>query len=132
VNNLNDGMAWGLFPIVFAAAGMSLRQVAVLAAIYPATWSIGQLVTGAISDRSGRQPLIVAGMWIQAVGIVIIALASTFAAFAAGSLLLGIGTAMVYPTLIAAVGDVAHPSWRAAAVLTIAALTFASETCQQH
>jgi MFS family permease len=116
VNNLNDGMAWGLLPIVFTAAGMSLRQVAVLAAIYPMTWSIGQLVTGAVSDRSGRRPLIVAGMWIQAIGIGIIALTSTFAAFAAGSVLLGVGTAMVYPTLLAAVGDVAHPSWRASAV----------------
>jgi MFS family permease len=116
VNNLNDGMAWGLFPIVFTAAGMSLRQVGVLAAVYPVTWSIGQLVTGAISDRSGRRPLIVSGMWIQAIGIVVIALTSTFAAFATGSVLLGVGTAMVYPTLLAAVGDVAHPSWRASAV----------------
>jgi MFS family permease len=88
----------------------------VLAAVYPVTWSIGQLVTGAISDRSGRRPLIVSGMWIQAIGIVVIALTSTFAAFATGSVLLGVGTAMVYPTLLAAVGDVAHPSWRASAV----------------
>jgi MFS family permease len=116
VNNLNDGMAWGLLPIVFAAAGMDLRQVGVLAAIYPVTWSVCQLLTGALSDRSGRRPLVVSGMWTQAIGIAIIALASTFSGFAFGSVLLGIGTAMVYPTLLAAVGDVAHPSWRASAV----------------
>jgi MFS family permease len=116
VNNLNDGMAWGLLPIVFASAGMTLRQIGVLAAVYPVTWSIGQLLTGAISDWSGRRPLIVFGMWTQAFGIGVIAFATAFAGFALGSVLLGVGTAMVYPTLLAAVGDVAHPSWRAAAV----------------
>ena len=116
VNNLNDGMAWGLFPLVFAAAGMNLAQVGMLAAIYPATWGITQLVTGALSDRSGRKPLIVWGMWVQAVGIGVVTLAQTFAGFVAGAVLLGIGTAMVYPTLLAAIGDVAHPSWRASAV----------------
>jgi len=116
VNNLNDGMAWGLFPLVFAAAGMSLRQVGLLAAIYPATWGVGQLVTGALSDRAGRKGLIVWGMWTQAIGIAAIGITSTFAGFASGAVLLGIGTAMVYPTLLAAVGDVAHPSWRASAV----------------
>lgn len=116
VNNLNDGMAWGLFPLVFAAAGMDLAQVGLLAAIYPATWGFGQLVTGALSDRTGRKPLIVWGMWIQAAGIGVVTLAHAFAGFAAGAVLLGIGTAMVYPTLLAAIGDVAHPSWRASAV----------------
>jgi MFS family permease len=116
VNNLNDGMAWGLFPLVFAAAGMNLAQVGMLAAIYPATWGLAQLVTGALSDRSGRKPLIVWGMWVQAAGIAVVALAQTFAGFVAGAVLLGIGTAMVYPTLLAAIGDVAHPSWRASAV----------------
>ena len=116
VNNLNDGMAWGLFPLVFAAAGMNLAQVGLLAAIYPATWGFAQLVTGALSDRTGRKPLIVSGMWIQASGIGVVALVHTFAGFAAGSVLLGIGTALVYPTLLAAIGDVAHPSWRASAV----------------
>jgi MFS family permease len=116
VNNLNDGMAWGLFPLVFATAGMDLAQVGLLAAIYPGTWGLGQLVTGAWSDRIGRKPLIVAGMWIQAGGIAAIALAHTFTGFAAGAILLGIGTAMVYPTLLAAIGDVAHPAWRASAV----------------
>jgi MFS family permease len=116
VNNLNDGMAWGLLPLVFSAAALDLTHIGWLTAIYPATWSIGQLVTGGLSDRIGRKPLIVAGMWVQAAGIAIIALVDSFGQFAAGSVLLGIGTAMVYPTLLAAIGDVAHPSWRASAV----------------
>ncbi len=116
VNNLNDGMAWGLFPLLFAAANMSLAQIGTLAAIYPAVWGLGQLVTGALSDRIGRKRLIVGGMWTQAVGIVVIATASAFFSFASGAVLLGLGTAMVYPTLLAAIGDVAHPSWRASSV----------------
>jgi MFS family permease len=116
VNNLNDGMAWGLFPLVFAAAGMSLIQIGWLAAIYPAVWGICQLFTGALSDRIGRKRLIVAGMWVQAVGIAVIAANREFSAFAWGAVLLGIGTAMVYPTLLAAIGDVVHPAWRASAV----------------
>ena len=116
VNNLNDGMAWGLFPVVFAAAGMNLAQVGILAAVYPATWGLGQLATGALSDRTGRKPLIVWGMWIQAAGIGVVTMAHAFAGFVSGAVLLGIGTAMVYPTLLAAIGDVAHPSWRASAV----------------
>jgi MFS family permease len=115
VNNLNDGMAWGLFPLVFAAAGLGLRDIGFLAAIYPAIWGVGQLVTGDLSDRVGRKWLIVSGMWVQAAGIALIALAASYAAFIVGSALLGAGTAMVYPTLLAAIGDVAHPSWRASA-----------------
>ena len=116
VNNLNDGMAWGLFPLFFVAAGLSLEQIGALAAIYPATWGIGQLFTGAWSDRVGRKWLIASGMWVQAAGIAVVALANGFAGFAVGGVLLGIGTAMVYPTLLAAIGDVAHPSWRASSV----------------
>jgi MFS family permease len=116
VNNLNDGMAWGLFPLLFAAAGMSLAQIGTLAALYPAVWGLGQLFTGAWSDRVGRKGLIVAGMWTQAGGIVAVALGAGFPVFALGAVLLGLGTAMVYPTLLAAIGDVAHPSWRASAV----------------
>jgi MFS family permease len=116
VNNLNDGMAWGLFPLVFAAAGMNFAQVGLLAAIYPATWGLAQLATGALSDRTGRKPLIVWGMWIQAAGIGLVTVAPGFGGFVVGAVLLGIGTAMVYPTLLAAIGDVAHPSWRASAV----------------
>ena len=116
VNNLNDGMAWGLFPLVFAAADMSLERIGILAAIYPATWGVVQLGTGAVSDRVGRKWLIVAGMWVQAVGIVVVILSARFAWFATGLALLGVGTAMVYPTLLAAIGDVALPSWRASSV----------------
>jgi MFS family permease len=116
VNNLNDGMAWGLFPLLFAAAEMNLGQIGTLAAIYPATWGLSQLLTGAWSDRVGRKWLIASGMWVQAIGIAVVILSSQFAGFAAGAALLGVGTAMVYPTLLAAIGDVAHPSWRASSV----------------
>ena len=116
VNNLNDGMAWGLFPLVFAAAGLTLERVGLLAAIYPAVWGVAQIFTGAMSDRLGRKWFIAAGMWVQAAGIALTALADGFWGFASGAVLLGLGTAMVYPTLLAAIGDVAHPSWRASAV----------------
>ncbi len=116
VNNLNDGMAWGLLPIFFASAGLSVSEIGVLAAIYPAVWGLGQLYTGAWSDRVGRKGLIVAGMWLQAAAIAFIAVGSSFLSWAAAAVVLGIGTAMVYPTLLAAVGDVAHPAWRASAV----------------
>ena len=116
VNNLNDGMAWGLFPIFYAAAGLSLELIGWLAAIYPAVWGAGQLFTGALSDRVGRKWLIAGGMWVQAAGIALIVLSTEFRGFAAGSALLGAGTAMVYPTLLAAIGDVAHPVWRASSV----------------
>jgi len=116
VNNLNDGMAWGLFPVFYAAAKLSLEQIAWLAAIYPAVWGVGQLFTGALSDRLGRKWLIASGMWIQALSIALLAASTSFAPFLCGAGLLGLGTAMVYPTLLAAIGDVAHPSWRASAV----------------
>ena len=116
VNNLNDGMAWGLFPLYFAAAGMSIGQIGTLAAVYPATWGIAQLVTGAWSDRVGRKWLIVGGMWLQAIAIAVVIESAGSSGFALGAALLGVGTAMVYPTLLAAIGDVAHPSWRASSV----------------
>lgn len=116
VNNLNDGMAWGLFPLFFVAAGMDLGQIGTLAAVYPATWGICQLFTGAWSDRVGRKWPIAWGMWVQAAGIAVVIVSRGFAGFAIGGVLLGIGTAMVYPTLLAAIGDVAHPSWRASSV----------------
>ena len=116
VNNLNDGMAWGLFPLFFATAKMEIGQIGTLAALYPATWGIAQLFTGAWSDRVGRKWLIAAGMWVQAIGIAAVVLSAGFSGFAVGASLLGVGTAMVYPTLLAAIGDVAHPSWRASSV----------------
>jgi MFS family permease len=116
VNNLNDGMAWGLFPMLFAAAGVPVATIAVLVAIYPATSGVGQLFTGALSDRIGRKSLIVWGMWIQALGIGITVASHDVTNYTIGAVLLGAGTAMVYPTLLAAIGDVAGPSWRASAV----------------
>jgi MFS family permease len=116
VNNLNDGMAWGLFPLYFAAAGLSLEQVGILAAIYPGVQGVMQLGTGALSDRLGRKGMIVAGMWVQAAGILLILLTFGFAPWAGGMVLLGLGTALVYPTLLAAISDVVHPDWRASAV----------------
>ncbi|MHB1101584.1 MAG: MFS transporter [Devosia sp.] len=116
VNNLNDGMAWGIFPLFFAGAGLGLDQIGLLAALYPATWGLTQLLTGAWSDRVGRKWLIASGMWVQAFGIAVVILSSGTLGFAAGAVLLGVGTAMVYPTLLAAIGDVARPSWRATAV----------------
>jgi MFS family permease len=116
VNNLNDGMAWGLFPVFFAAAELSIERIGVLAAIYPATWSVVQLATGALSDRIGRKWLIACGMWVQAAAIGVVVGSPAFAGFATGDALLGIGTAMVYPTLLAAIGDVAPPTWRASAI----------------
>jgi len=116
VNNLNDGLAWGLFPLLFATAGLSLGQIGILAALYPAVWGLGQLATGPASDRYGRKPFIVTGMLLQAAALAGIAVADTFTGWATAAVLLGAGTAMVYPTLLAAVGDVAHPAWRARAV----------------
>jgi MFS family permease len=116
VNNLNDGMAWGLFPLYFAAAGLAVEQVGLLAAIYPGVWGLAQLGTGALSDRLGRKGMIVGGMWMQAAGIVLVLLGTGFPVWAAAMGLLGLGTAVVYPTLLAAISDVAHPDWRASAV----------------
>jgi MFS family permease len=116
VNNLNDGLAWGLFPILFAGAGLSVGRVGVLAALYPAVWGAGQLLTGALSDRWGRKWLIVAGMWVQALALGGIALGDSFTVWAVAAMALGAGTALVYPTLLAAVSDVAHPAWRARSV----------------
>ena len=116
VNNLNDGLAWGLLPIYFAAAGLSVGQIGVLAALYPAVWGVGQLGTGALSDRLGRKGLVVGGMLLQAGALAVIATGQDFGQWALGAVLLGAGTAMVYPTLLAVVGDVAHPAWRASAV----------------
>jgi MFS family permease len=116
VNNLNEGMAWGLLPIFFADGGADLATVGLLTAIAPAVWGVGQLGTGALSDRVGRKRLIAGGQLTEAAGLLVIALGDTFSVWAVGSVMFGAGTAMAYPTLIAAVGDVAHPTWRGAAV----------------
>lgn len=116
VNNLNDGLAWGLFPLLFAASGLTLEQVGVVAAITPGVWGVGQLGAGALSDRVGRKPLIVLGMSLQGVALGAVALADSGVGYAGASALLGLGTALVYPTLLAVVGDRAHPAWRASAI----------------
>jgi MFS family permease len=116
VNNLNDGLAWGLFPLFFAGAGLDVAHIGVLSFTYPAVWGIVQLWTGALSDRWGRQGLIAGGMLLQGAALAAIALARGFWPWLGGTALLGVGTAMVYPTLLAAVGDVAPPRWRGSAV----------------
>jgi MFS family permease len=116
VNNAVDGLAWGILPLLFAAEDLSVGRIGVLAALYPGVWCVGQLFTGAWSDRVGRKPLIVAGMLLQGAALALMAATTGFAPWAIGASLIGIGTALVYPTLIAAVGDVAHPAWRATAV----------------
>jgi MFS family permease len=116
VNNLNDGLAWGLLPIVQAGAGLSVGQIGVLAAAYPATWGLSQVATGALSDRVGRKRLIATGMLLQAGAIASIAVWTGFEPWLLAAVALGLGTAMVYPTLIAVVADVAHPMKRGAVV----------------
>lgn len=113
VNNLNDGMSWGIFPLFYSAFGLGLDRIGLLKAIYPITQGLLQIATGPLSDRWGRKGLIVAGMWVQAGGLFLTAVTGDFWWWLVGSLLLGIGTAMVYPTLIAAVSDASHPTWRA-------------------
>ena len=124
INNLNDGMTWGLFPLLFASYGLGINRIGILAAVYPAVWSVAQIPTGALSDKHGRKWMIAGGMWVQAAGISLIAgvpklvddLGHRFWLWLTGALLLGVGTALVYPTLLAAIGDVVHPGWRASAV----------------
>jgi MFS family permease len=116
VNNLNDGLAWGLLPLYFAAAGLSVGQIGVLAAVYPAVWGITQLGTGLASDRLGRKWLIVGGMWTQAVAIALFALLDGYGGWIGAAVLLGLGTAMVYPTLLAAIADNTSPISRGSAV----------------
>lgn len=118
VNNLNDGMSWGVLPVLFAAGGLGLGEIGLLKAVYPIIWGIGQIGTGPLADRIGRKPLIVSGMLVQAGGLAIIGFGTQrpFTTGMGGSVLLGAGTAMVYPALLAAVGDRAHPGWRATSV----------------
>ncbi|WP_189362248.1 MFS transporter [Thermogemmatispora tikiterensis] len=116
VNNLNDGLSWGLFPLYFAAAGLDAAHIGWLVAAYPAVWGAGQLLTGAFSDHLGRKGMISAGMWVQAIGLALMLLTRGFWPWLLGAILLGSGTALVYPTLLAAVSDVTPPDWRASAV----------------
>lgn len=116
VNNLNFGLSWGLFPLLFAAGGLGVDRIGALVAVYPAVWGLLQIVTGALSDRWGRKHLITAGMLTQAVALALIAAGHSFAWWLAAGALLGAGTAMVYPTLLAVIGDVANPLWRARSI----------------
>jgi len=113
VNNLNDGMSWGVFPLFFSNFGLGVGRIGILKAVYPAVWGILQVATGLLSDRWGRKGLIVTGMWVQAAGIFVTVGTQSFGWWMLGSVLLGLGTAMVYPSLIAAVSDASHPAWRA-------------------
>jgi MFS family permease len=117
VNNLNDALAWGLAPLYLAAHGASVREIAAVTAAYPVVWGAGQLLTGWLSDHAGRKPLITAGMLVQAGALgLLVAGDGAFAPSLAAALLLGAGTAMVYPTLIAAVSDASQPRDRARVV----------------
>jgi MFS family permease len=118
INNLNDGMSWGVFPLLFISMGVGLEGVGWIKAVYPVVWGVGQIVTGPLTDKWGRKPLIVWGMFIQVLGHLVIgsAVFNPLTAGLIGSILLGIGTAMVYPALLAAVSDVAHPNWRASSL----------------
>lgn len=116
VNNMNDGVVWGLVPVLLAARGLPLERIGAVTAAYPLVWGVGQLATGALSDRWGRKWMIASGMWVQALAIALLVLGRSFGHWIAGAVFLGIGTALVYPTLLAAVSDVAHPDWRASAV----------------
>lgn len=113
VNNLNFGMSWGIFPLFFSSFGLAVGKIGILNSVYPGVWGVLQTVTGPLSDRWGRKGLIVTGMWVQGSGLFLIGLTQTFGWWLLASVLLGLGTAMVYPTLIAAVSDASHPSWRA-------------------
>lgn len=116
VNNLNDGLTWGLLPLFLTARGLTVGSIGVIAAVYPAVWGLGQLATGAMSDCFGRKRLIVAGMWLQGAALAGFVIADTFSGWVYASVALGVGTAMVYPALLAVIGDVAHPAWRASSV----------------
>jgi len=114
--NLKDGMAWGLFPLYFTNAGLSVSQTGTIIAVYPAAWGFFQLFTGVLSDKVGRKKLIAYGMWTQAFALWLILFVNCFSLWLLGAILLGLGTAMVYPTLQAAIGDVASPNWRASSM----------------
>src|SRR5215831_11013178 len=113
VNNLNDGMSWGLYPLFFAGYGLGVASIGLIKAVYPGVWGILQIVTGPLSDRFGRKELIAGGMIVQAGGIWLTVLIPSYAVWLVGAALQGLGTAMVYPTLLAAITDHAHPTWRA-------------------
>lgn len=116
VNNLNDVVIWGLLPLLAVSAGVSIAEAAAVGGTYLAVWGISQLFTGALSDRIGRKPLVTGGLWVQSLGIAIFVLGTNSATWLLAAIVMGLGTGMVYPTLLAAISDLAHPSWRASAL----------------
>ena len=113
INNLNDGMSWGIYPLFFSSLGLGVAAIGTIKAVYPAAWGTLQILTGPLSDRWGRKWLIASGMIVQAAGIWLTVTVPYYPAWIVAALLQGIGTAMVYPTLLAAISDIAHPEWRA-------------------
>ena len=118
VNNLNDAVSWGVLPLLFTVHGLAVSDIGIIKAVYPLTWSVGQLGTGALADRVGRRPLIGWGMVLQALALVLIAIGmpSAYISGVVGAVLLGLGTAMVYPALLAAAAD-ASPAMKRATTL---------------
>lgn len=118
INNLNDGMSWGVFPLLFMSMGVGLEGIGWIKAVYPVVWGLGQIVTGPLADKIGRKSLIVWGMFVQVLGHIVIGFEwlEPLTSGLIGSVFLGIGTAMVYPALLAAVSDTAHPNWRASSL----------------
>lgn len=114
--NLKDGVAWGLFPLYFTSLGLSVSQTGLIVAVYPASWGICQLFTGFISDRFDRKKMIAYGMWLQALAMWFMLVADHIVLWIVGAMLLGLGTAIVYPTLQASIGDVTDVHWRASAM----------------
>jgi len=116
VNNLNDVVIWGLLPLLAISAGVTIEQAAGIGSVYLGVWGVGQLFTGSLSDRVGRKPLITGGLWVTAIGIIIFALTADTTVWFLAAAIMGLGTAMVYPTFLAAMSDLAHPDWRASAL----------------
>jgi MFS family permease len=116
MKNLNDGVVWGLMPIFLGGEGLPIDRIGIVAALYPGVWGVSQLYTGPLSDRLGRKWMITAGMWFQAIGIGLFVVLQSFLGFLVAAVVLGLGAALVYPTLLAAVSDVARLDWRASAL----------------
>jgi MFS family permease len=116
VNNLNDVVIWALLPLFAVSVGVSVDQAAVLGGTYLGVWGISQLITGSLSDRIGRKPLITVGLWVQSIGITLFVYSAGESTWLLAPIVMGLGTGMVYPTLLAAVSDLAHPAWRASAL----------------
>ena len=112
MNNLNDGMVWGLFPLLLSSKGFDLHQIGIIVATYPAVWGLGQLYSGKLADKYCKKTLLFIGMFIQGIALLGMISANSFSWFIILSSLLGIGTAIVYPTFLAAISDYTHPDQR--------------------